>query len=84
MRGDSDCLFLYERKELNPAGLDDGLRVHGDLRPAAAVLGERNALAAQQTDTSSAEAGQSRAPSGPVLYDRGQPDVLKGLGDDRG
>jgi hypothetical protein len=68
VRGNSHCLFLHERKELDPAGLDDGLRVHGDLRPAAAVLGEPNALAAQQPDTTRGKAGESRPPGGPVLY----------------
>jgi hypothetical protein len=52
VRCDGDGLFLHEGKQLNSTGLDDGLRVYGDLRPAAAVLGERNALPAQQSDTS--------------------------------
>jgi hypothetical protein len=51
VRGDSDGLFLHEGKQLNSARLDDGLGVDGDLGPAAAVLRERKALAAQQSDT---------------------------------
>ena len=84
MRGDSDGLFLHECKELNPTSLDDRLSVQGDLRPAAAVLGERNSLPAQQPDPTRAKTAESCAPGGPVLYDRGPPDVLKGLSDDRG
>jgi hypothetical protein len=83
VRGHSDCLFLHECKELDSAGLDDGLRVHGDLRPAAAFLGERNSLAAQQPDTTRAKAGENCPPGGPVLYERGPPDVLKGFSYDR-
>jgi len=84
VRRNGDGLFFYEREEFNSTGLDDGLSVDGDLRPAAAVLGEHNPLAAQQPDTTSAKAGESCAPGGPVLHDRGAPDLPKGLIDDGG